>query len=244
MNGRAVSGDDPGPAWSLVVFCFNEAGTIEAVVRGAADVAEQLAPGSWEVVVVDDGSTDGTSEIVERLELAGVRLVRHPANRGIGPALRTGYREARGALVVAIPGDGQFDVRELLEVGPVAPDEVVTFVRGHRPEYGLGRRGLSAANRWLLGRLLGTELRDVNWIKVYRRSSLASIQLTLDSSLVESEICAKLARRGHRFREIPSTYHPRSHGEAKGASPRTIAQALRDLVPLVHAVRADAEARP
>src|SRR5688572_4230583 len=103
-------------SWSIIVFCYNEAGTIAAVIDSAEEFFRKAGCTDHEVIVVDDGSTDGSREII--LAQAGkyrdVQHVIHAKNKGIGHALRSGYSRVTKENVTAIPGDGQFDVNELL----------------------------------------------------------------------------------------------------------------------------------
>jgi glycosyltransferase involved in cell wall biosynthesis len=215
--------------WSVVIFSFNEGGSLSEVVGNVAHVMEGVCT-DFEVIVVDDGSTDDTPEVCRKLmeERTWLRVIRQPTNLGIGMALITGYNAAQYDYVCAVPGDGQFDARELKAVPPFEADRFYSFYREHQ-NYTPYRQLLTSLNRWLNRLLLGLRLRDVNWIKVYRLGHLQALQLNCRSSLVESEICGKLAGQGIRAVEIPSVYHKREHGESKGGRWSTVKQALADV---------------
>jgi dolichol-phosphate mannosyltransferase len=204
-------------SWSFIVFCYNEKHTVASVIQKVHGIGGQLAPREYEILIVDDGSTDGSYEAAtlatNNLPLA--RIIRHERNKGIGEALLTGYREARYDNVCAIPADGQFDVSELLSIEMVPDDSFVSFYRRQQTGYPLYRLILSRFNRSLNGLLFGMRLRDVNWVKVYKRIHLRGLRLTLRTSLVESEICAKLIRAGVKPIEIPSVYLERLSGKSK-----------------------------
>src|SRR5262249_26041249 len=106
---------------SVCVFAWNEVETLEEVVR---ELAESLGRVGWayEIVIIDDGSTDGTSELADRLarDVAAVRVVHHGTNSGLGGVYRTGFAEARGRFLTFYPGDGQFPGSIVEEMAPIA----------------------------------------------------------------------------------------------------------------------------
>lgn len=215
-------------------MCYNEAGNIERVVRNTYKTAAQLAD-DFEVLVVDDGSADDSVEILKRLQSGDfpqLRILEHQINRGIGAALRSIYFNAGKDVVVALPGDGQFDTEELLAYPYVAMRTVISYYRVENTSYSVFRNGLSWANKTLNRLLLGMELRDVNWILAFRTAELQDLDLKMQSSIVTSEICSKLRAKGWRFLEVQSRYLPRTAGKSRGASLKTIYRAARELLKL------------
>ncbi|MBS1618318.1 MAG: glycosyltransferase family 2 protein [Bacteroidetes bacterium] len=230
-----MKGDPSGSAGlelSVVIFCYNEAHSIAEVIRSALRLTGEAAGG--EVIVVDDGSTDQTPDVVR--SIAGVRYICHEYNKGIGEALRTGYAAARCDYVCAVPGDGQFDLEELRAVEPFDFDRFYSF---YRPvtDYTAYRRMLTLANKIFNRWVLGIDLRDVNWIKVYRKDQLSIAAPELRSSIVESEICYKLIKVGCRPVELPSVYHPRRGGTAKGGKWATLRKAVSEITALYKVAR-------
>ncbi|MBU6325071.1 MAG: glycosyltransferase family 2 protein [Bacteroidetes bacterium] len=224
----------PHQSWSLGIMCYNESGNIEQVVRNTYKTAAQLS-GDFEVLVVDDGSADDSVEILKRLQSGDfpqLRILEHGINRGIGAALRSIYFNATKDVVVALPGDGQFDTDELLAYPYVAMRTVISYYRVENTSYSVFRNGLSWANKTLNRLLLGMELRDVNWILVFRTAELKDLDLRMQSSIVTSEICSKLRAKGWRFLEVQSRYLPRTAGKSRGASLKTIYRAARELLKL------------
>jgi len=215
--------------WSIVIFAFNEGDNLAATIGRCAEFLSAHAR-VYEMILVDDGSTDNTEEICSKLkkEHKALRVMRQPMNMGIGHALRTGYASAQYEYVCAIPGDGQFDPSELAAVPPFGPMEFYSFYRREQ-NYTPYRQLLSNMNRWLNRLFLGLRMRDVNWIKVYRSEQLRLAAPKLTSSVIESEICGRLVKAGIRPMELPSIYYSRTHGEAKGGRWKTVRQVLAEV---------------
>lgn len=218
-------------SWSIGVLCYNEAGTLRQVVTEAVHLMRELSD-DVEIIIVDDGSTDGSRAIALALgqEFPEVNPLLHERNKGIGEALHTFYSNASKELVMMIPGDGQFDLNELKSVGEVPARTIVSFYRKVNTTYSLYRNVLSLFNKKLNEWLTGLNLKDVNWVKIYRLEDLRSVAIELRSSLLESEIVAKLTYLGVRVRELESKYLPRTHGVSKGSSWKIVRKALQDTV--------------
>ncbi len=228
-----------GQSWSLVIFCYNEVGTIARVIAEAVEAGKHLANNApYEVLVVDDGCVDGSNTVMDDLTKTHsvVRIVRHETNRGIGPALISGYNNAKYENVCAIPADGQFDIKELYPFSTFANNEVISFYRPEKTGYELYRKVLTWFNSFANRVFLGLQMKDVNWVKAYKRAHVQSLPLILKSSLLESEICAKLKHQKIIFKEYPSAYLRRESGVPKGGSLRTLAAAAKEFLKLVYSV--------
>lgn len=225
--------------WSIIVFAYNEEGNILQTLNHTMAILEQLSSSQKELIIIDDGSTDGTSSHIDSFAEGKtfVKILHHKNNRGIGPALISGYLMATMENVCAIPADGQFNPAELLQVPVVSPHTIVSFYRPHKKLYSPFRKLLTFCNRFLNHHLLGLKIKDVNWIKVYKNEDLKNTNLAVTSSLVESEICAKVLTHHKQLIEIKSHYGPRRYGKPKGASFKIIFQAMVDVFRLYKEVK-------
>ncbi|MBS3914075.1 MAG: glycosyltransferase family 2 protein [Bacteroidetes bacterium] len=226
-------------SWSAGILCYNEAGTIEKVIRDTVAVMARVSGGDFEVFVVDDCSTDNSKSIIEKcaLEIPEVKLIHHDVNKGIGEALRSIYRAANKENVVTICGDGQFDVQELLVKTEFDNHEFISFFRLQNTQYNGFRNFLSFFNKWFNKYLLKIFLNDVNWVKAYKTRTIKMLDLQIKSSLVESEICSKLMHSGAKPIEFQSKYLPRIYGVSKGSSWKIVRKAISDLMSLFLVVR-------
>jgi len=232
---------DTMQSWSIIVFCYNEEGTLLSVIESVEDFFQRIQCTESEIVIVDDGSTDNCREIARKAveTYPNVRTVHHSSNLGIGRALRSGYAAVLHENVSAIPGDGQFDVAELIPYADLPTKTLVSFYRRENTIYSARRNFLSLINRKLNQSCLGLKQRDVNWVKIYKRAELEKLDLKMHSSLVESEICAKLMLRGNKMIEAESVYHPRRGGLSRGASLPIVFRAALETAKLVCVVTVD-----
>lgn len=198
----------------------------------------KISPRKNELIIINDGSTDSSSRIIQSFKkiYRNVNIITHKTNLGIGRSLIDGYSSARNENICVIPGDGQFDLNNLIPYAYLKKDEFVSFYRKENLEYSFFRNILSLINRKLNNIFFGIDIKDVNWVKIYKRYELQKIDLNLKSSLVESEICIKLILQGKRLIQQESKYLPRSGGKCKGDSPKIIWQATIDIIKLFIAI--------
>ena len=220
---------------SAVVPAYNEAGNIGRVVDALCAVLPAVA-GRHEVIVVDDGSTDGTGATVAGRP--GVRVIRHPINRGYGAALRAGFAAAREPWCVFLDGDGQLDPLELPRlVAAVGDADMVAGYRTPRADPVL-RRLYGVIWNVLVRVLLGVRVRDVNCaFKLVRGEVLRVVTLESCGALLSAELLGKALRQGFRMRQVPVSHRARQLGSATGAAPHVVVRALYELAALGRRIR-------
>jgi glycosyltransferase involved in cell wall biosynthesis len=217
---------------SVVLPAHNEVANLEAVVKRVLEVVPELSE-DFEVIVVDDGSRDGTAELADRLatESTKVRVVHHLVNRGYGAALTSGFRAARGDAILFMDADQQFDPADLAHLAPfVRQADVVAGYRVKRRDPWI--RLIYARVFNLSMRLLfGLSLRDIDCaFKVYRADLLRTIDLATTGALINTELLVKAQRAGARIVEVGVRHFPRPTGESSGGSARVILRAVRETV--------------
>ena len=205
------------PALSIVLPAYNEEGNIERVVRDASAAASGLVS-SHEIVVVDDGSRDGTAAIMERLaaEMDGrLRVLRHPRNEGYGAALRDGFRATKGELVFYTDSDNQFDLRDLKDALPLMDGhDAVLGYRVDRQDPWIRKVVSSTFNR-LSSAAFGMSVRDLNCsFKLFRGDKLRALPIESNDFFVDTELVARMHRAGWRYVQRGVRHYPRTSGHS------------------------------
>ncbi len=228
---------------SVVIMAFNERPAIEAQVRatlgfldrhgsnGSQVDGPRIARG--EVVAVDDGSTDGTGEVLDALarEDARVRVVHHARNLGMGVAIRSGYQAASLDFVTQLPGDGQVHPDILGRFLPLLPGHDLVLSTYARRQDGVGRFLVTRAY-WLTAWLLLGDPCRFTGTMVFRRALLERIRITSETFLVNVEVPLKLMRLGVRPAWVTIEGGRRAHGRSKVLSARGVARVLREMLAL------------
>jgi len=220
-----------GPSVSFVLPAYNEEENIDKAIEDTVAIAARYCS-AFEVIVVDDGSSDRTAELVEDHSHRHhqVRLVQHHSNLGYGRALRSGFADARLDFVFYTDADNQFDMDELpLLLAWADQADVVAGFRRERQDPFMRRANAWAWNR-LVRALFYVPVRDIDCaFKLYRREPLAAVDIESCGAMIDTEIMVKLARRGSAIVEVGVTHLPRTAGTARGAKPQVIFRALREV---------------
>jgi glycosyltransferase involved in cell wall biosynthesis len=211
---------------SIVIPAYNEQATIVAVVDEAREVLQALTR-EYEVLVVDDGSTDGTGELADQAaanDPAHVRVLHHEVNRGFAGAIKTCYANASKDWVFLAPADKQVDLSELGNfVALTDGADIVVGYRKHRAD-GLRREANSYVFHLLCRIFFGIRLKQISTSKLYRRSLLQSLPLQAapSSAMIEPEVIFQAVQRGARMVEVGMNHYPRAAGKPKGTGARMI----------------------
>jgi glycosyltransferase involved in cell wall biosynthesis len=236
-----MAGSDQASPPSLSVFfpAYNDSGTIASLVITALRTASKLTP-NYEIIVVNDGSSDATAQILDELArvYSHLTIVTHEINRGYGGALRSGFAAASNDIVFYTDGDAQYDPSELALLWPkMTPD--VDLVNGYK---------ISRSDPWhriVIGRiyhhtvktLFGLHVRDVDCdFRMLRRSIFDRVQLEKNSGVICLEMMKKIQDAGFRIVEVPVHHYHRSHGQSQFFNFRRVIRTGIDVFKLWYAL--------
>jgi glycosyltransferase involved in cell wall biosynthesis len=223
----------PRPCLSVVVPSYNEQRTILTLIKHVAE-----SPWVREIIVVDDGSTDDTRQILNGVDNPIVRVVLHERNQGKGAALRTGFSHATSEFVIVQDADLEYDPNEFGDLLPPMLEDKADVVFGSRFLSGRPHRVLyfwhSMGNRLLTlasNVFTGLNLTDMETCyKLFRREVLESITIEEDRFGFEPEITAKVAKGGWRIYEVGISYSGRTYADGKKIGKRDAVRALYCIV--------------
>jgi glycosyltransferase involved in cell wall biosynthesis len=242
MTDTATQQNSPG-ADSISVFfpCYNEQDNIRRVYESASKVLGKTGV-DYQLIWVDDGSTDQTPHIVNAIAAVDPRVtvVRHPANLGYGKALQSGIRAATKTLVFYTDGDGQFDLNELPPLLPLMKHyDIVSCFRLDRQD-GLIRKFNAWCWTWFVCLLFRMKVKDINCaFKLYKRRIFDNLELRSTGALINAEILARATRRGYAIVQVGVRHFPRTSGQPTGAKPGVIFRAFWELVKLYRQINSE-----
>ena len=217
---------------SFVIPTYNEAENIDSVIKACKSVAELISK-RYEIIVVDDGSTDRTREIVEHnaAENPNILFVYHEKNRGIAYATRDGLATAQFKHIFYTDGDGQFDMGEVHKLLPYCGDyDFVIGYRVNRSDPIHRRINAFLYNQFILW-LFHLPVRDVNCaFKLMKKKSLSSLAVRSNSAFYLAELLIRAVQLGMTIHEVPVRHYPRRFGRPSGSNIGVITRALRDLL--------------
>jgi glycosyltransferase involved in cell wall biosynthesis len=233
---------------SLTIFfpMWNEEAYIENAVGAAREICDELIEvgeiGDYEILVVNDASTDRTGLIADALAKADrrVRVVHHPMNRRLGGSMKTGFSNARGELVLYSDADLPFDfaeVRKACRLARLYEADIVSAYRLDRTAEGPRRAIYSFGYNALVRGLFGLRLRDANFsFKLVRKVVLEHVEITSEGSFIDVELLVRAERSGFKIIQFGVDYFARTRGVSTLSSFPVIAQLVGELVSLVPAL--------
>ena len=231
---------------SVIFPAFNEEANIRCTVETAIKVLPKVAT-RWEIIVVDDGSSDATALICDDLKARyrEVEVIRHGQNRGYGAALKSGIISAKYDFIFFSDSDGQFNLRDLEQLICWSNDyDIVAGYRAkrHDPLY----RRMNALGWNILVRLvLRIKVRDIDCaFKLFRREVFHHVQIRCVGAMVNTEILAQATQLGMRIHQVKVSHFPRRLGKPSGANVHVIIKAFRELCRLWRKLRHVAPDQP
>lgn len=217
------------PTLSIFFPCYNDAGTIASIVVLADETARQITE-SYEIIVVDDGSSDHSRRILESLRrhYPALRLVFHERNRGYGGALRSGFSTARGEWIFYTDGDYQYDVDDLRRLWAKVTGDIDVVqgykIQRHDPWY---RILIGLVYQYTIQFAFNLKIRDVDCdFRLIRRSALERFELKEDTGCICVELVKKLQETGARTTEVGVKHMFRAYGHSQFFNFRRILRTL------------------
>jgi glycosyltransferase involved in cell wall biosynthesis len=232
----------PGPTFKkLSVFfpMWNEQEYIVRALSAARTVCDELVDegeiGDYELIVVDDASTDATGRIADEQAMLDprVKVVHHPVNRKLGGAIQTGFATATGDIILYTDADLPFDMGEVAKACRLMrlyDADIVSAYRLDRTGEGLLRTVYTFFYNLLIRRFFDVRVRDINFaFKLCRREVFDHIVLKSEGSFIDAELVIKSLRSGFRLIQFGVDYFPRTRGESTLARPGIIATIFREM---------------
>jgi len=222
------------PSLSVVIPMYNEEAYVERSVAAARAALEEMGA-DWEIVIVDDASTDGTGARADRLAAADprVRAFHNPVNRRLGGTLRAGYAAATKDLIFYTDADLPVDFGELPRAVRLLEYQQADLLAGYRfdrTSEGLHRALYTIGYHVVIRLLFGLRIRDVNFaFKLFRRSLLQRIELKSEGSFIDAELLLRARKAGAVMIQLGVDYFPRTRGPSKLSSLGVIAAILREM---------------
>lgn len=189
----------------------------------------------FEILIVEDGSPDGTDKVADELAkkfAPHVRVIHHKKNLGYGATLKAGYTFAnKYEFVFYTDGDNQYNIEEIIIFLPYL--KKYDAVIGYRTKRALkfSRQVQTRVFNWIIRLLFKIKMRDINCaMKIIRRKALNTIKLTSDGGFIDAELVIKLSRKNYLVKEVEVSHYPRKFGKASGGNPKLIFKTIFDMI--------------
>jgi glycosyltransferase involved in cell wall biosynthesis len=218
---------------SVLIPAYNEALNLPKLLPELYQVLSRLAA-DFEIILIDDGSTDNTQDLVPGLRQAYPKLVtlHNPKNTGYGNCLKTGIALAKYDFFSLVPGNCKFKPEELQILSRAISDfDVVLGYRTQRAD-SFKRKLFTRWFKILIKQLFKITFKDIHWVKLYRTAALKALSLKSRSIAVETEITLKLLHSGKTFTEIELSYLPRQQGHSSADKLSNLAIFIKEIIVL------------
>jgi Glycosyltransferases involved in cell wall biogenesis len=225
---------------SVFFPAFNEEKNIQKTIKRAVGVLEKIAE-KWEIIVVNDGSTDKTGATADKLakENRLIQVIHHPQNQGYGAALKSGFYNAHYPWVAFTDADGQFDFSEIKKFLPFT--NRADLILGYRLKRAdLAIRRLGTFVWFLVARIfLGLNVKDYSCgFKLIKKRVFEAVQpLEAEEKVTQIEFLVKAKRQGFRFVEVGVHHYPRKFGQQTGANIKVVFKSTIDIIKLWQKLR-------
>jgi len=219
------------PELSIFFPFWNEEKNIEQVIKKAIPVAQKVAE-KWEIIMVDDGSSDNTIGIARKLaeENTNLVVVTHAKNRGYGAALKSGFEKARYEFIVFNDGDGQFDFSEVSRfIEKIDKADVMIGFRKKRLDNPFRHILMNLLKVWDFI-FFGFNFKDIDCgFKMFKKEALDKIMpFKSEGAMITTEILAKAKRKKLKIAQVEVSHFPRLYGDQSGGNLRVIVRAIRE----------------
>jgi glycosyltransferase involved in cell wall biosynthesis len=216
---------------TFIIPAYNDGATIETVIKRAGDVGARLGI-PFDILVVNDASSDSTGSILKRIskKYVSLHIITHTKNAGYGRTIKELYQKARHPWLFSIPGDYQIEPEELTKLWSrrKSGDMIIGWRRVRRDIPARLRQ--SHVYNMLLRLLFGLTIHDINSVRLMKTSIMKSVGLTTSSAFVDAELVIRAKRAGLRIMEIPIVHRARTGLGASGGKLTTILPTIRDMI--------------
>jgi len=219
---------------SLVIPVYNEAESISRTLKTTINGLSSITD-TYEVIIVEDASSDATPRIINQCSQENHKIVPlfNKRNRGSGRSLYLGFKKAKYNLIMSNFADLPFDIKELENILPLLDNDEVDFVvvcRINRRANSFFRKITSLANYWLIRALFNIKVGDFQFVQIYKKNVLDTIDVCSNGTFVAAEIIIKAVNQGFRFKEFYTNFHPRFADKAKCGRPKVILQSVYEII--------------
>ena len=223
----------------IVIPAYNEEKNIEKIVNRSLEWLKSQTK-DYQVLVVDDGSSDDTRKILKSLSEKNkhIKVLFHKKNFGIGAAWTTLYKECSKDIIFSCPADLQFDPFDFSKtLEHINGFDIISVYRPKKEDYSMFRQAITNIHRIILKIFFKLNIRDINWVKMYKKWTLKDLDIKSKSVLIETEILAKVKKRKGKIIQLSAPYHRRLYGVSKGSSLKHLFQVYVELIRLYWIVK-------